>query len=589
MAMLRIEFRRCDSVRSIHSAHRGAFYMQKVNYDQHIEKLKIDELADFQFQERRHDEWKENYQLDRDKVTTNRLTQRQSVNIPLMKGTLKTILANIDEFPAIEFEELGNDKQKEIFLNTYWDDFVIKDKLEIKDIVDKKQELLYGKTWRKLNISYGKPKSEVLEPYDVLIDRYADPAELETAHHLIHCNIFRTLGQLEANPNYDKQAINNLKIFYGSQNGLISAEQTARLLQAKNERLGEMGVPDIDLPALGHTVVELRAYYVKIWDSLTEQDNIHVIVRCATETLMAKPLKEILNIDFYPFITWSSDPERNDHYPDGTADIVRTPNKVLNIWFSQLVENRSLRNMGMNFYDATAKEGWTPQSFDPVPFGWYPLPGKPSEVYQKVDIPDLSESLDEIGFVKGLVESATAATATTKGETDNNKVTLGEVELTLQAAKERISSISKFYMLAQKEFGEKWAKLVNANGDKIEAVKLYKKGFKGNMYAKTVAPSDWRSEDGYSCRVVSSAEREQKDMQSIQKLNAIKTEFMGNTAFKKIYDKKLLDFGGLNPDEAKQVMDFEEQNPQPMLPTDANGQPTQQVTPQPNVRTPQPA
>jgi hypothetical protein len=562
--------------------------MQKVDYEQQIVKLKIDELADFQFQERRHEDWKENYQLNRDKVTTNRLTQRQSVNIPLMKGTIKTILANIDEFPAIEFEELGNDKQKAIFLNSYWDDFVTKDKLEIKDIVDKKQELLYGKTWRKLNISYGRPTSEVLEPYDVLIDRYADPSDLETAHHLIHCNIFRTLGQLEANPNYSKDAINSLKIFYGSKNGLITAEQTTRLLQAKNERLGEMGVPDINLPALGHTVVELRVYYVKIWDAKDEEDHIHVIVRCANETLMAKPLKEILNIDFYPFITWSSDPERNDHYPDGTADIVRTPNKVLNVWFSQLVENRSMRNMGMNFYDATAKEGWVPQSFDPIPFGWYPLPGKPSEVYQKVDIPDLSESLDEIGFVKGLVESATAATATTQGVTDNNKVTLGEVELTVQAAKERITSISKFYMLAQREFGDKWAKLVNANPDKIEAVKLYKKGYRGNMYGKTVSPTDWRSEAGYSCKAVSSAEREKKDLASIQKLNAVKQEFPVNVAFKKIYDKRLLEFAGLNPDEQKEVMDFEEQNPQ--MPVDPNGQPTPSPVMQiPNVPTPQPA
>lgn len=560
--------------------------MQKVNYEQKLENLKTDEEADFRYQERRHEEWKENYQLNRDKVTVNRITQRQSVNIPLMKGTLKTILANIDEFPAIEFEEQGNDKQKEIFLNSYWDHFVTKDKLEIKDIVDKKQELLYGKTWRKLNISYGRPTSEVREPFDILVDRFSDPSDIETSHHLIDCNIFRTLDQLEANPNYDKAAIRRLKAYYGTAQGLIKAEEVTKLMQAKNERLGEMGVPDINNPALGHTVVELRVYYVKIWDALDQQDHIHVIVRCGTETLMAKPLKEILNIDFYPFITWSSDPERNDHYPDGTADIVRTPNKVLNVWFSQLVENRALRNMGMNFYDATAKEGWVPQSFDPVPFGWYPLPGKPSEVYQKVDIPDLSESLDEIAFVKGLVESSTAATATTKGETDNNKVTLGEVELTVQAAKERISSISKFYMLAQKEFGDKWAKLVNANPDKIEAVKLYKKGYRGNMYGRTVVPTDWKSEDGYSCKVVSSTEREQKDLMTIQKLNAIKQEFIGNPAFKKIYDKRLLEFGGLNPDESKEVMDFAEQNPMPMH-VDQNGQPIQSVTPPINVPTPQ--
>src|SRR5689334_20011435 len=126
--------------------------MQKVNYLSLIPKLDANETADFDFQKRRHPDWTENYQLFRDKPTINRLTQRQSINIPLIKGTVKTIMANIDEFPDIEFEELGNAKDKEIILNELWKDFVIRDKMEVKDMIDKKQDLLYGKTWTKLNI-----------------------------------------------------------------------------------------------------------------------------------------------------------------------------------------------------------------------------------------------------------------------------------------------------------------------------------------------------------------------------------------------------------------------------------------------------
>lgn len=39
------------------------------------------------------------------------------------------------------------------------------------------------------------------------------------------------------------------------------------------------------------------------------------------------------------------------------ADIVRVPNQILNVYFSQVIENGALRGYGMNFYDATAKEG----------------------------------------------------------------------------------------------------------------------------------------------------------------------------------------------------------------------------------------
>lgn len=559
--------------------------MQKVNYEHIDSQLEIDEQSDYRFQERRHEPWKETYELFRDTVITNRLTQRQSVNIPLMKGTIKTILANIDEFPAVEFEELGNDKQKELFFNEYWQHTVAKDKMEVKDIVDKKQELLYGKTWTKLNIRYGQFVTEILEPYDVLVDRYGDPSDLETSHHLIEPNIFRTLDQLYANPNYDKSAVNRLRIFYASQQGLIKAEELTQLLQAKNQRLSDMGVPDINNPILGHTVVQLKAKMVKVWDEKDQEEHIHVIVKCDHEILMAKPLKEMLNIDFYPLITWSSDPERNDHYPDGTGDTVRTPNKILNVWFSQLAENRTLRNMGMNFYDATAKEGWVPETFEAIPFGWYPLPGKPSEILQRVEIPDLTESLDEMAFIKNLVESSTAATAQKKGESENGKVTLGEVELITKAATERITSISKFYNLAQKEKAEKFAKIVNANPDKLDAVKLYKKSHRGNWFNKKVNPQDWRSDHGYTARIISSTEREENSIKTLQKLRAVQIDFQGNAALMKITQKKELEFAGLNPDEIKEVMDYQVQNPTPMITPQGTSIP--QLTPPQNVSTPQ--
>src|ERR1035441_7601736 len=89
----------------------------------------------FKFRERRHQEWTDNYELYRNKVIINRLTQRQAVNIPLMKETLKTILANTDEFPAIEYEELGNDKDKEILFNEVWKDYVIQEAEDVDELV----------------------------------------------------------------------------------------------------------------------------------------------------------------------------------------------------------------------------------------------------------------------------------------------------------------------------------------------------------------------------------------------------------------------------------------------------------------------
>jgi hypothetical protein len=546
----------------------------------------------FLFQQRRHPEWTDNYELYRNKVILNRLTQRQAVNVPLTKETIKTIMANTDEFAAIEYEELGNDKDKEIFFNELWKDSVIKDKMELKDVVDKKQEYLYGRSWWKLNIVGGKFESEIKEPFDMLVDRYVDPTDLETAHYIIEQGIYHSLDELSANPLVDADALERLKMFYSTKDGLVKAEQVTQQMQDKNQRMQEMGVPDVQLPHLGTTMVELKVHYFKIWDDADQQDHIHVVLRSVgavgdgtgsgAEVLFGKPLMDILGVDFYPFVTWADDPERNDFYSDGIGDICRVPNQVLNVWFSQLVENRTLRNLGMHFFDATAKEGWSPQGWMPEAWGFYPLPGKPEDVLQSVEIPDLTESLDEMNFVKDLVASATAATAAKKGEAERGDVTLGEVKLVTAAATERITSITKFYLLAKKEFADKWAKLMIANADKLDEVKLFKKSYKGNYFSKTVKAKDWKSKDGYTCRVVSSSEREQESIKTVQKLQAVAAQFPGNPAMQKIYQQKLLDFADLTPDEQNQVMDAEKQKQQALLnaPQPGQGAPG---TPQPGT------
>jgi hypothetical protein len=561
--------------------------MQKVDYEKLKKQLDANEEADFNYQERRHSEWTENNQLYRDKVLVNRLTQRQSINVPLIKGVIKTVQANTDEFPDIEFDELGNDKDKEIAFNELWKDFVITDRLEIKDVVDKKQDFLYGKTWTKFNLVKGRITTEIKEPFDILVDRFADPTDYDnTADHLSEHGIYRTLGQLSENPMFDQAAVRRLKNFYATRQGLIKSEETTKLMQAKNERMAMMGVGDIDNPQLGTTVVELKADFQNVYDLKDMEQHLHLIVRADNEILMAKPLKELLNVDFFPFVSWSDDPERNDHYPDGIADIARTPNKLLNAMISALAENRILRNFGMNFYDSSL-EGFVPQTYQPAPFGWYGMPvpeGKNiKDIFQPVQIPDMSDSLDEMEYVKKLVETAVAANSTVQGETQAKKVTLGEVELAMAASKERISSIAKFYMLAQKEKGDKWAKIMNANADKIDAITLYKKSHKGNYFEKTVTGKDWKSEKGYMCRAVSTAERDKKNLEGLQKLNAVKAQFPTNMAMNRIYGEKVLQFAELNNDQVKEVMEEEAQKMQtgvPGMPPDAAGGAPQPAIPQ---------
>lgn len=185
----------------------------------------------------------------------------------------------------------------------------------------------------------------------------------------------------------------------------------------------------------------------------------------------------------------------------------------------------------------------------------------PNKTTKQVEIPDLSESMDEMNFIIGMVERATASTATEKGTETSGDVTLGEVKLMLANSNQRITSIAKFYRLARIEFGTKWYKFLMANEKWIKPVELFKKSAKGNYFNETVEPKDWKDEVGYVCKVVSSSERDQKNIEQVQKMQAVSNMFPENIALKNILKKRSLDILELSPEEIKEVMDFEEQAP----------------------------
>src|SRR5262249_2287654 len=154
-----------------------------------------------------------------------------------------------------------------------------------------------------------------------------------------------------------------------------------------------------------------------------------------------RPLRDILGVNFFTWTSWTDDVEATDWNCDGVGDIVRVPNQILNVYFSQLVENGVLRGYGMNFYDASKKEGWSPVGYVPSPFAVCPLPGKPSEVLQHVEAPELASHLNEMQMVTRMVESATAANAIEKGDAPQGVQTLGEVELMVAKADERMKHV----------------------------------------------------------------------------------------------------------------------------------------------------
>lgn len=520
----------------------------------------------FNYRQRRHEDWTETYDLYRDKVQINRLTQRQSVHVPLMKMIVRSIMKDVDDMPVLYFENLDGDKDAEIFKNEYWKYIQRKNNMELQDIVDKRQVLMFGRSYDQWQIVDGEVKWTVQDPMDILIDRYVDPFNIDSARFLIHEHIFVPLAVLKQNEKYDQDVVSDLAHYYASQEGLIKSKQNEQSLQEKNQKLADMGLTDVDQPVLGETYVELTLFFHYAQYDKEAPEQLYLTVYAEDRYRLQKEKLETIigeTTEHYwrnhlPYESWADDLERQDWLSDGVGDTLRTANKILDVWYSQLVENRTLRSLDMFFYDAT-EDSFTPQVWQPQAFGMYGVPGDPNKIMKKVDIPDLSESLDEMRYIQELAEKATGATATQQGAQTERQVTLGEVQLALGEAKERVKGMSKFYTPAWERRGEKFVKLVEAAGDKLDIVKVFKKGRNTNtMYTRDIGPKDWASKAGYYCRVWSQDEKNEQDTQEIEKLTAVSANMPGNPKLTEIKNRKLLEFAGLSPDEINEVMQFEE-------------------------------
>ena len=412
----------------------------------------------YNYRERREQDWRENYELYRDKVTINRLTQRQSVNLPLMKTTLRTLLKDIDDMPVIQFENLDNDKQAEIFQNEYWKWTLEQNNAEIQDIVDKKQDFFYGRTFDSWQIEDGRIVFDIEDTEDLLVNRFSNPYDIDSGRSLTHLHIFKPLSSLKNNPDYDQNEVKKLELFFESQLGIIKAKDNENSLQQKNKKMADMGVPDTEDPVLGETYVELTMYYVyrdkgEKWTDHKdgkkhelEEEQIVVYVEAENQTiLMKKPQEKIIGLtkdhywrNHYRYNTWGDDIDKQDFWTDGIADIVRVPNKVLNSNFSQEVERRTLANFGMHYYDSSLKaDGFVPSTFNPLPWGWYPVPGDPNKVLKKVDMGEVPGNIEFSEYVVSMVEKATGATPGSQGVNPPAGTPLGTTQIVEAEAKAR--------------------------------------------------------------------------------------------------------------------------------------------------------
>lgn len=553
----------------------SSYFLSTSNDQQLVADICRDKEVAFEFQKRKHPNWLENYLLYRDRVITNRLTQRQSVNVPIMAETLTAWLSKIDEAPLMTFvpknSKDNEEKRKAMYWNEIWLDYFEKWKLDEVDAMDKKVVGLQGRSFKKLYWYRDDLNCKVVDPYDLDIDPKMNPLDIETAMYIVHKNIFVPVRELLANPSYSEEGKASLRMYLGTKNGQITMADSEEARIHQQERLQALGVTNFDDFGASDIIVEVNEIQKKLWHEDEKKYVLHYIVMGANHAILYnKTMMEAIGVDFFTWTTWAEDPDLNDIWNDGKADRVRPMNKVMNVWLSQLIENRTFRNFTMFFYDSTNPK-YKPTAFDPQPFGMYPLPGKPSEVLQPVPVGALTDSLSELNYFKGMAEGVASITATDKGRSkEDGDRTLGEVQIDLRESTQITATSSKYYRNSWEEFAIKFQKMLEAN--RSENYKLYKADHEGDLHEKIVTPKQTRSKTGFKVRAKLKSTVENENNESMKKLLFVKQAFEDNPVAQKMVKQQMLGLVGWSADDIDAVMQAEEAKLSP-VPTAIEGLP----------------
>jgi len=346
-----------------------------------------------------------------------------------------------------------------------------------------------------------------------------------------------------------------LKVYLDSKQGLLEASRNDEEAQMRRQRLENLGANNYDDYRASDVMIELNRSHKLIWNNKENKFVRHFIVFAMDKVVLYnKPINEALGLTRLPYATWASDPDLNDIWSDSIADNVRTMNKVINMYFSQDLENRSYRNFGMYFYN-TLNGQFTPRGFEARPFGMYGVPGNPQEIIQQMQIQPLGDTTNAIEYFKNLIQSSVAQTPTERGVQEKNSATLGEVQLSFQQSQTRQQVVAKQYRSSWKDCGDIFYELLKSNSR--GRIKLYKKNKDGEYRSKDVTLNDFISPAGYEIKIRVKSEKDQADDIELKKVAYIKQSFQNNLVAQKIAKRKELELIGWTPEEIDEILNAE--------------------------------
>ena len=397
----------------------------------------------------------QNWKINEDLYYGRKINQeyaRANVDLGLMQAHVHTILSKIDAPLVFKFiKRKPSQYERVINLNALRAYDQARDDWDIKDLVGKKQAIIYG---RSINSYFAdsdngyKPHLNPVDVYDFLIDPAANGIDIETAQYLGDYGVTLTRQQLKEGVKsglYLRTETNELLA------GNSNATETSQEQVNKDNRTRDTNVWKTQKEIAGSdkfkfwrwgTTFEGKRYYVLITES-------------AGQAVRIEELKDVFTSGLWWYWTYAAFPDLTEFWTPSFCDYVREAFMAQAISVNQMLDNaeqinkpQKVVNVGM--IDNPLELKYRREGVVKVK-GDFDI----NKAYQTIQTPSINTPIAVYNLLDGISQRSSGVTAASQGDAANNSGTKATIYEGNQAnSADRFGYLNKSYSQGYKKMAK---------------------------------------------------------------------------------------------------------------------------------------
>ena len=339
---------------------------------------------------------------------------RANVELGQMQSFVHTILSKIDNPLVFKYAKRKLSQLRRVErLNALRQMDAQRDFWDLKDLVGKKQAVIYGRSiysYYAESINGYQSHLEPIDVYDFLIDPAAGGLDIEKARHLGNYGVVLDRSELEAGKGdtYIKERIETLLNGKGNASNL-TVEETNKHNRAYGQGTVEISKDGINTDKFKfwrwYTTYEGKRYY------LLMQEKNGGAIRCDL-------LKDNFASNLWPYWSWAVFPDMTEFWTPSHCDYVREIFMAKAVCINQLLDNAERRNKPQKAIDADKIKNQAELKYRKDGIIHLKKDTDVSKAIQIIETPSIDTPLKVYEALKSIDEDSSGVTAGAKGVAD---------------------------------------------------------------------------------------------------------------------------------------------------------------------------